>query len=208
MHRSLIKSDVSFDNSGTTTSSQGDRRDHPEEHSCTLKKGIYSLQLGLALGLLEDGLHLGRLHDVTLDLELAAHEQTLGVGLASHELLEVLVGEGESDYPSKISSASGLFGNMRLTISLAASRGSALAHLTLVLQVEVPALLLALGVLQVEGDDGLGRVDGVLALALVGLEGLVDGVERGGGGEGVCERELSASWFGIGDLRYAPGGGS
>lgn len=61
-------------------------------------KGIYSLQLGLALGLLEDGLHLGRLHDVTLDLELATHEQTLSVGLAGDELLEVLVGEGESDY--------------------------------------------------------------------------------------------------------------
>lgn len=73
----------------------------------------------------------------------------------------------------------------KLTISLAPGRRSTLAHLTLVLQVEVPALLLALGVLQVEGDNGLGRVDGILTLGLVGLEGLVDGVERGGGGEGV-----------------------
>lgn len=94
---------------------------------------------------------------------------------------------------------------MRLTISLATGRGSTLAHLALVLQVEVPALLLTLGVLQVEGDDGLGGVDGVLALALVGLEGLVDGVERGGGGEGICveRRKLSASWFWSWDLQYA-----
>lgn len=55
------------------------------------------LQLGLALSLLEDRLHLGRLHDVALDLELAAHEQTLGVGLAGHEGGEVCVGEGEGD---------------------------------------------------------------------------------------------------------------
>lgn len=61
-------------------------------------EGYLSLQLGLALGLLEDGLHLGGLHDVALDLELATHEQTLSVGLAGDEGLEVLVGEGEGDY--------------------------------------------------------------------------------------------------------------
>ena len=33
-----------------------------------------SLQLGLGLSLLEDGLHLGCLHHVALDLELARHE--------------------------------------------------------------------------------------------------------------------------------------
>ena len=56
-----------------------------------------SLQLGLALGLLEDGFHLRSLHDVTLDLELATHEQTLSVGLASNEGSEIGIGEGESD---------------------------------------------------------------------------------------------------------------
>ena len=67
--------------------------------SCTdVKKGYLEyLQLGLALSLLEDRLHLGRLHDVALDLELAAHEQTLSVGLASHKGGEVCVREGEGD---------------------------------------------------------------------------------------------------------------
>ena len=32
------------------------------------------LELGLGLGLLEDGVELGGLHDVALDLELARHE--------------------------------------------------------------------------------------------------------------------------------------
>lgn len=55
-------------------------------------------QLGPGLGLLQDGVQLGRLHDVALDLELAAHEQTLSVGLAADEGAEVLVGEGKDDY--------------------------------------------------------------------------------------------------------------
>jgi hypothetical protein len=54
-------------------------------------------QLGLALGLLHDGLHLGRLHDVALELELSGHEELLGVGLAGDELGKVGVGEGEGD---------------------------------------------------------------------------------------------------------------
>ena len=61
------------------------------------KKGY--LKLSLALGLLKDRLHLGSLHDVALDLELAAHEQTLGVGLAGNQALEVAVGEVQGDYP-------------------------------------------------------------------------------------------------------------
>lgn len=66
--------------------------------STDVKKRVSKyLQLGLALSLLEDRLHLGRLHDVALDLELAAHEQTLSVGLASHEGGEVCVREGEGD---------------------------------------------------------------------------------------------------------------
>lgn len=55
------------------------------------------LELGLGLGLLQDGLHLGGLHDVALDLELAGHEQALGVGLADDEVGEVGVGEREGD---------------------------------------------------------------------------------------------------------------
>lgn len=54
------------------------------------------LQLGcraLALGLLENGVELCGLHHVTLDLELAGHEELLGIGLAVDELLELGVGE-------------------------------------------------------------------------------------------------------------------
>lgn len=61
-------------------------------------EGVSNLQLGLALGLLKDRFHLGGLHDVALDLELAAHEQALGIGLAVDELVEVFVGEVEGDY--------------------------------------------------------------------------------------------------------------
>lgn len=72
------------------------------------------------------------------------------------------------------------------TISLSTGGGGTLADDALVLEIEVPALLLAGGVLEVERDDGLGVLDGVFALGFVGLEGGVDHVEGGGGGEGVC----------------------
>lgn len=57
------------------------------------------LQLSLAgvLGLLHDGVELGGLHDVALDLELAGHEQALGVGLALDQVAKVLLGEGQGD---------------------------------------------------------------------------------------------------------------
>jgi hypothetical protein len=66
-----------------------------------VKRVSKSSQLGTALGLLQDRLHLGRLHDVALDLQLAAHEQTLGIGLAGNELGEIGVGEGEGDCRDK-----------------------------------------------------------------------------------------------------------
>lgn len=50
----------------------------------------------------------------------------------------------------------------------------------------MPCFLLAVLVLEVEGDDGLSLFDGVLALGGVGLESGVDHVEGGGGGESVC----------------------
>lgn len=55
------------------------------------------LQLGLCLGLLQHGVQLGRLHDVALDLELAAHEEALGIGLALDELAKVLLREAQCD---------------------------------------------------------------------------------------------------------------
>lgn len=58
--------------------------------------GISSIYLQLGLGhlrlrLLEDGIELGRLHDVALDLELATHEQLLRVCASRDELAKVLV---------------------------------------------------------------------------------------------------------------------
>lgn len=73
----------------------------------------------------------------------------------------------------------------RLTISLAASRGSTLSNLALVLEVEVPSSLLTTGVLQVEGEDGLSLGEGILAVGFVGLERLVDDVEGSGRGVGI-----------------------
>jgi len=60
-------------------------------------KRVSNLQLGTTLSLLQDRLHLGRLHDVALNLQLATHEETLGVGLSGDELGEVLVRQVESD---------------------------------------------------------------------------------------------------------------
>lgn len=45
---------------------------HASSHIIIFKNN--SLELGLGLGLLEDGVELGGLHDVALDLELARHE--------------------------------------------------------------------------------------------------------------------------------------
>ena len=53
----------------------------------------FHLQLGLGLGLLQDGVQLGGLHDISLNLKLAAHEQALGVGLAGDELTKVVIRE-------------------------------------------------------------------------------------------------------------------
>ena len=72
------------------------------------------------------------------------------------------------------------------TICFSALRSSTLANFTLLLQIKVPGFFLSFAVLKSESDDGLGLLDGVLALGSVGLEGGVDGVEGGGGGESVC----------------------
>lgn len=62
----------------------------------------------------------------------------------------------------------------------------ALADLALVLEVDVPALGLARGVLEGEGKDGVALLHGILAVGLAGREHLVDFVKRRGGGELVC----------------------
>lgn len=63
------------------------------------RKGVSrSSQLGLSLSLLEHRLHLRSLHNVAFDLQLATHEQTLGVGLARDEGRKIGIGEGKGDY--------------------------------------------------------------------------------------------------------------
>lgn len=56
------------------------------------------LELGLVLSLLQDGLHLHSLHHVAADLELASHEEALGVLLAGDEGTEVRLGKLEGDF--------------------------------------------------------------------------------------------------------------
>jgi hypothetical protein len=70
----------------------------------------------------------------------------------------------------------------RLTTSLLALGSSALAESTGLLKVDVPGLLLAGRVLEVEGEDGTTLLDGVLAVSLA-LESGRNGVEGSGGGE-------------------------
>lgn len=79
----------------------------------------------------------------------------------------------------------------QLTVSFGARGSGAVANLALVLQVEVPALFLPILVLDVEGNDGFGSVNSLFATSLVALEGLVDGVERGGGGVGIYSARLA-----------------
>ena len=60
------------------------------------------LQLGLCLSLLEDGLQLGGLHDVALDLHATAHEHLLRICLAGDELAKVSVRQNKGNYERKI----------------------------------------------------------------------------------------------------------
>lgn len=142
------------------------RRDEITNSVAFHLNGRANLQLSLGLGLLEDRLELGGLHDVTLDLELARHEEALSVGLAAGEGDEVIVRQAEGD--------GGLL-------------AETLGDLAGVLEVEVPGSGLASLVLEGEGEDGVGLLDGVLAVGLAGGQGSVDGVESSGAGEVGCE---------------------
>lgn len=120
-------------------------------------------RLKLALGRLEDGVELGREHDVALDLELAAHEGLLSVELAVGQVLESLVRERD--------------GYVRLGL------GRALVDLALLLEVDRPRLFVAFGGLDLRrGGVGVRWVEwGMERRALGrgrGPAGEASGVER------------------------------
>lgn len=146
------------------------------------------LQLGLGLRLLQDGVQLGRLHDVALDLELPGHEQPLCIALARDQVTKVGVGERKRYCDFRVLSALHLplrtnIPWLRHTIGLLAD---ALGDLALALQVDVPALSLAGCVLKGEGVDAVPLLDGIFLIGLAGVEGLVDRLEGSRGGELVC----------------------
>lgn len=81
------------------------------------------------------------------------------------------------------------------TIGFSTRRSSAFAHGTVVLEINVPALLLALLVLQCESEDGAGFLDCVFLLGGLVDHALVDEVEGGRGGEfGVCEAHFGGMY--------------
>jgi len=155
------------------------------------------LELGLGLGLLEDGVQLGGLHDIALDLELAGHEETLGVGLAGDESAEVRVGEVQGDCRqdsiSKCDTKKKGGGRIPAVVCLVVVEhnekhtsgllAETLANGAALLQVDVPAVGLASSVLKVESKDGVALLDGILLVGLAGVKGSVDGVKGGRGGE-------------------------
>jgi hypothetical protein len=72
---------------------------------------------------------------------------------------------------------------VKLTISLLASRGETLSSLSILLEIDVPALGLTSLVFQGESEDGGTLLDGIFPLGIVGLEGVVDKIKGSGGRE-------------------------
>lgn len=56
------------------------------------------LSLGLFLGFHQDGLHLGSLHNIALDLQLPTHVQLLCICFARDEFRELIIREYEVDW--------------------------------------------------------------------------------------------------------------
>lgn len=61
-----------------------------------------------------------------------------------------------------------------------------LSNSSLLLKVDVPALSLASLVLEGESKDSVGGLQGALAGSIIGLQGIVDGIESLGGWERSC----------------------
>ena len=74
--------------------------------------------------------------------------------------------------------------DVKLTIRFLAGRCLAFGHCARLLHIDVPCLLFPSAVLQLECEDGLPLFDRIFSRGIVGLHGIVDCVECGGGGEG------------------------
>jgi hypothetical protein len=66
-----------------------------------------------------------------------------------------------------------------LTIGFLALGRLALAHLTLLLQINIPTLRLTRCIFQCECEDGIALLNGVLAIRVVRFQRVVDEVEGG-----------------------------
>ena len=71
-----------------------------------------------------------------------------------------------------------------LTICLATLWRGSLSDHTLLLEIEIPALLIALFVCQGECEDRICVLDGIVTFGGIGLQGSVDRVEGNGRSEG------------------------
>ena len=115
-------------------------------------------QLGLILCPLEHRLQFRSFRHITLDLELASHEQPLWLGLAFNEFAKVLVREGQGNCDNtlvcgrliehmreqvacarRLGSANG---SRRRTISLYTFGSVSLCHDTVLFEVNMPAILI------------------------------------------------------------------
>lgn len=120
------------------------------------------LELGLSTSLLHDSLKRSSLHDISLDLELARHEELLGVSLSVSKLSKVVVREDEGDVSLSL-------------LALGDGTGS--------LKVQSPGLGLAFLVLEGKYNDSVGLLDDLLFEVLV-LESEANELDELGGGEG------------------------
>lgn len=120
-------------------------------------------------------------HNISLDLQLPTHKKVLCFRLATDQLAEVLITQGErhwnkfkidqfttrlEQHPGGLVSGPVCLARTKLTVSLLASRRLALADFARLLEIYMPGFFLVLVVLQLEGEDGLALVDGVLSLRL------------------------------------------
>lgn len=119
-----------------------------------------NLELGLILHLLEDGLHLSRLHNIALDLQLPTHKQLLRIRFSLDQLSKIGIAQRHCD------------------CRLLAIGSCAFACFAGVFEIDVPGFLSAGLVLEGEGEDGTAFFDGVGAFG-GGGEGGVYGVESG-----------------------------